>query len=211
VIKACQLLNDFKKLIFLGSVEEYGLIEPPFFEQQRECPVTSYGLSKLAITNILGTLKKSQSLPSIVLRPSVIYGPGQSNSMFIPSLINSLLIGKRFQMTAGNQLRDFVYIDDVIDAIVQSIFIDIPTNENIFNVGYGVSFFLQDVANLIAELISPDVLSLIDFGAVNYRKNELMQYAVNISHAEKFLGWKPKVDFEDGIRNTITFIKKSIL
>ena len=59
--------------------------------------------------------------PVVIVRPSVIYGKGQDNEMFIPSLIQSLKNNKTFYMSSGEQYRDFLYIDDFVDGLIKLI------------------------------------------------------------------------------------------
>jgi len=211
VIDACRRLEDFKRLIFLGSCDEYGLALAPYNEKQRELPVSAYCLSKLAITQILIGLFHSHGFPSVVLRPSVIYGPGQGDEMFISALIQSLLANRDFAMTNGEQLRDFVYISDVLDAIIKTLGADERIHGTVLNIGAGVSSQLKEISNMIADLIGSDIGRLIKFGAIQYRNNEMMNYSVNIACAEEFLGWSPSTDIKVGLQNTVKYFKESIV
>ena len=209
IIDACRALPNFKRLIFLGSCEEYGQVSTPYRETQREVPTNAYGLSKLAVTHILSGLFHSHQFPSVVLRPTVIYGPGQGDEMFLSALIQSLLAGKDFAMTAGEQRRDFVYIDDVVDVIIRAISADERLNGMIINIGAGISYQIREIATLVANLINPDVSSLIKFGAVQYRPNEVMDYSVVITRAKELLDWYPSTNLEDGVQQTIMQFKES--
>lgn len=208
LINACRNLLNFKKFIFLGSSDEYGLGPRPYTESQYELPVSAYGLSKLAITKILLGLYHTESFPSVVLRASVIYGPGQNDDMFVPSLIHSLLSEEDFPMTFGEQLRDFVYISDTVEAIIKTLSTDERVNGKVINIGLGVSCKVNHIAKLTAELIAPNALSRLKFGEVKYRPNEVMDYSLNISLASELLEWNPQVDVEDGIRRTVRHFKQ---
>jgi nucleoside-diphosphate-sugar epimerase len=210
IIDACRALPNFKRLVFLGSCEEYGQIPAPYRETQREAPTSAYGLSKLAVTQILSALFHSQQFASVVLRPTVIYGPGKSDEMFLPALVQSLLVGKDFAMTTGEQRRDFIYIDDVVDAIIRAISADERVNGTIINIGAGISYQIKKIATLVANLINPDVNSLIKFGAVQYRPNEVMDYSVVIARAKELLDWYPSTNLKDGVQRTIIHFKKHI-
>ncbi|WP_020395554.1 NAD-dependent epimerase/dehydratase family protein [Thiolinea disciformis] len=210
LIEACLNLNNFKRFIFLGSCDEYGDVSLPFNENQQEKPLNSYGLSKLAITKLLLSLKKSHDFPVTILRPTVIYGPEQGSEMFVPALIQSLINNKDFSMTQGEQLRDFVYIDDVISAIIDSVKASDDINGIIINIGCGVSHRLKDIALTIAKLINPEALKHLKFGALSYRQNEVMDYAANISLAQEKLNWKPEIKLEEGLKRTIEYYQSQI-
>jgi len=209
VIGACRSLASFKKLIFIGTSEEYGQALTPYEENQKELPTSAYGLSKLAVTQILSALFHSQQFPSVVLRPTVIYGPGQGEDMFLPALVQSLLAGKDFAMTAGEQRRDFIYIDDVVDAIIKALNANERANGKIVNIGAGVSYQIKEIAALVENLINPATGDLIKFGAVLYRPNEVMDYSVVITRAKELLDWHPSTTLEEGIRHVVTQFKEA--
>lgn len=207
IIGACRLLKNFKRLIFFGTCEEYGQVSTPYIETQREKPTSAYGLSKLAVTQILTGLFHSHRFPSVVLRPTVIYGPGQGDEMFLSALIQTLLSGKNFAMTGGEQYRDFIYINDVVDAIIKTVVADERVDGGIINVGAGISFQVKEVAIMVANLIHPELVNHIKFGAVQYRPNEIMDYSVVITRAKELLGWEPSTDMRSGAQQTIEQFK----
>jgi len=204
VIDACLELRQFKRLVFLGSCDEYGQAISPFEETQREMPTNAYGLSKLAVTKILSGLYQSSQFPSVVLRPTVIYGPNQGTEMFLSALIQSLLAKKDFGMTLGEQFRDFLYVDDAVDAIIKAISAGNQVDGKVINIGAGVSCQVKKIACLVASLIHPEAYSHLKFGAVQYRSHEVMDYAANIILAEQLLGWKPKTQLEQGLQRTVS-------
>ena len=210
VIEACLGLRGFKRLIFLGTCDEYGQTTYPFVETQRELPVNNYGLSKLAVTKILSGLYQSHRFPSVVLRPSVIYGPNQGNEMFLPALIQSLLAKKDFAMTFGGQFRDFVYVDDVVDAIIKTLLASVQVNGAVINIGAGVSCEVKKLALRDAEFIHPTAKSHLKLGVVQYRPNEAMDYAINISLAKQSLDWQPLTTLTQGLQQTISHFKEKV-
>jgi len=210
VIDACLRLDGFKKFIFLGSCDEYGAATTPFGEDHREIPISAYGISKLAVTKVLSGLYHSRQFPSLVLRPSVIYGPNQGVEMFLPALIQSLLSHKEFLMTEGDQYRDFIYVDDVVDAIMKAIFADDQLNGSVVNIGYGASIKVKEIAMLVANLIDPSACCYLKFGAVQYRLNEVMNYSVDVACAQKLLGWQPSTILEHGLLQTISKFKTQV-
>jgi UDP-glucose 4-epimerase len=210
VIEACLALPKFKRLIFLGSCDEYGQVASPFDETQREIPANAYGLSKLAVTKILSGLYHSRQFPSVVLRPTVIYGPNQGDEMFLSALIQSLLAHKDFAMTSGDQYRDFVYIDDMVDAIIKALTAANQVNGEVVNIGSGASFQVKEIAMLAADLIYPGAYQHLKFGTLSYRPNEAINYAVKIGHAEQLLGWQPTAKLEHGLQQTISYFRAKV-
>ena len=206
VIDACIGLPNFRRFIFFGSCEEYGLTAVPYFESQKAEPLSPYGLSKLTITQILGALFKSRGFRSLVLRPSIVYGPGQEEGMFIPSLIQALFNGNPYAMTKGEQLRDFIYVDDVVRGVLKAIQADEDIDGNVINIASGVSFRIKDVVDIVLEEMPKSTVNFVNLGAIPYRELEQMQYAVSAAHAQEILGWQANTGLRDGLRKTINWV-----
>lgn len=195
--------TKFKKFVFIGTCEEYGTGATPFKENQATFPISPYSLSKIAATNLCLLYSKIFNYPIVVLRPTVVYGPGQRKIMFIPSLIKSLIKNEHFEMTRGEQKRDFIYVKDLVEAILMAGLKKEVVDE-IINVGSGKSYTLKRVVALVKNLTkSQSKISLI----LPYRPLEIMNYSTNISKAKKMLGWKPKWSLKEGLEETINYYK----
>tara|TARA_Y100000768_G_C23913521_1_gene651199 strand:- start:331 stop:1257 length:927 start_codon:yes stop_codon:yes gene_type:complete len=201
IVEACLNSGSLEQFIFLGTCEEYGESITPFVEAQRENPASAYGFSKMTATHLLENLNKTKEFPATILRPSIAYGPGQSTDMFLTELIETLLKGKRFYMSSGQQIRDFVFVDDVVDACLLAL--DGNAVGRVVNIGSGQSMSLREVAILAAKTISDSAQALIQFGSLPYRDSEIMNYSIDISLAQSVLGWAPRTAFSDGILKTV--------
>jgi nucleoside-diphosphate-sugar epimerase len=205
VIEGCQALPHFKRFVFLGSFDEYGRAEPPYVETQLAQPTSAYGLSKLAITQALLGLHANYAFPAVVLRPTVIYGPGQGDNMFLPSLIRTLLAGQTYAMTRGEQTRDFLYVDDIVTAVLKAVQADARIDGNIINLGAGHSHSVKSVVDMVLREMPSAIAAQVQFGAIPYRRHEAMRYAANIERAAALLAWQPTIDLQRGLRATIDY------
>jgi UDP-glucose 4-epimerase len=187
-----------RSVIVSGTAEEYGNNKTPFREDMRENPVSAYSFSKASATHLCQFITDVYDLPVTVLRPTIAYGPGQQGNMFLPSLITRLLQGKKFEMTLGEQTRDFLYIDDLIEAYVLA---GLKQRSGIYNIGAGKAYRIRYIAEKVGEML--DRRNLLSFGAIEYRKSEVMDYVVDCSKAKEELGWKPKTGIDEGLRRTI--------
>jgi nucleoside-diphosphate-sugar epimerase len=207
VFSAAKDVHSIQSIVTVGTAEEYGNNKPPFNEQLRECPVTPYSFSKLCVSHMGELFFHLYNLPVIIVRPTIAYGPGQGMDMFLPSLISSLLDNKPFDMTFGKQTRDFVYVSDLVEALILA-----SRNTNaqgqIINIGSGVSIRLADVAEKIEKMLNKK--GLVNLGGKPYRKNEVMDYHVDLTKAQHLLGWTPKISLEEGLTNTIAHYKDVI-
>ena len=197
LITALPRLKNIKKCIMLGSAQEYGETPFLFHEEMRESPVSAYSSAKVCQTHLCQTAAKLYHIPFVFLRPSIVYGPFQESGMFIPDAIKSLSEDRVFEMTLGAQSRDFVHVSDVVKAILLSLEC-LAADNQIFNVGYGHSRTLSDVADIIGEALHKT--HLICKGAKAYRACEMMHYHMDITKARTLLGFTPEINLNEGIR-----------
>jgi nucleoside-diphosphate-sugar epimerase len=199
--------QNLKLVTILGTIEEYGHTCSPFKEDSHELPNSAYGLSKLSATKLALIFNRQFNFPVVVLRPSIAYGPAQGEEMFIPALIKTLLRKEPFKMTEGNQLRDFIYIDDLTDALLKGINCR-GLEGHIINIASGISIKIRDIALQIAEMTNNR--ENLKIGEVPYRSTEIMDYTVDISKASTLLHWYPLTILSDGLQKTIAFYKKNL-
>jgi nucleoside-diphosphate-sugar epimerase len=195
-------MNKYVPTVVLGTAEEYGNIASPFHESQKESPVSSYSFSKLCVTALCDVLGHNLKAPFTVIRPSIAYGPGQGTEMFLPALIRSLLDNKPFEMTAGDQKRDFIYITDLVEAVLLSAVRQNAWGQ-VINVGSGKQITIRKAALLAGKLTGKT--GLIRLGKIPYRVSEMMDYGVSTGKAKSLLGWRPSTMLEQGMLNMIAF------
>ena len=196
--------KNLKRFIQIGSSDEYGNNPAPQKEDMPSKPISPYSFSKSASTELLQMLNRNESFPAVILRFFLVFGPGQDKKRFIPQIIEGCLSNSTFPVSDGDQLRDFCYVENIIDGIFLSMEVD-DANGHIINLGSGIPMTIRNVINFIKKDIG---LGRPDFGKIPYRPDENMRLYADISKAKKLLGWKEKISFEEGIRNTIDFYKE---
>ena len=189
-----------KKIILIGTIDEYGGSSQTFTESTIETPLSPYGLSKLASTKLALIFHKQYDLPITIIRPSIVYGHNQGMEMFIPSIIHSLNGNNNFNMTLGEQERDFLHIDDLIDVMIK-IKESSNTNGEILNIGSGSSIKISEIAIHISKVLQKEYL--LNIGAIPYREGESMNYSVSIDKVKSLLSWSPRYDVIEGINKII--------
>jgi UDP-glucose 4-epimerase len=190
-----------KKFLRIGSSDEYGHSSFPQKESFSENPITCYAFSKKSVSDFLKMMFKSESFPSIVLRIFLVYGPNQNKNRFIPQIIKGCQENLKFPVSKGEQVRDFCYISDVVDAIYSALVCDI-SNAEVFNIASGNPVKIKDVVLMIKQIIGK---GLPQFGMLNYRDNEIMNLYGNVDKAKTELNWYPKVSLKEGLEKTIKF------
>ncbi len=193
------------KFIFSSSGLVYGNQKGPFTEDMACIPEDFYGYSKFAAEEMIRLYSRRYGLPFAIFRAAVLYGPSQGGSMFIPSVVKSLLAGETFPMTEGEQTRDFLYIDDFISAL------ELAARSNLngtFNVGTGSAITMKSAARMVEEVIGSK--ELLQIGALPYRVNESWQYCLSPEKLVKETGWTPKVGLKDGLKKVVSFERASL-
>ena len=202
ILEASVSCSSIKHFIFIGSAEEYGDSEAPFFEEQKEKPASAYAYSKTASKILLETLSRHQAIPFTYLRPTLVYGPNQGEEMFLPALIKSLRSEKRFQLTKGEQVRDYLHVKDLCGAILKVIEKPKEAIGHVYNVGSGEVKSIGDVAKFVSQKLN--VEDLLDIGAIPYRENEIFDYRVSIDKIREDLGWVPMTSIEEGLLDLLS-------
>ena len=198
--------TKIKRLVNVGTCEEYGDGLAPFCEEQRECPVSPYSASLVAKTHLFEMLAKIFQLPAVNARIFLTYGPYQINNMLIPYLILKSLRGESVNLTPGGQTREFNYVGDVVCGLIRCALAEEAVGETI-NIGNGIEFTIKDVAMLIVALNGVNIN--LNFGALSYRPGEVMHFYCANEKAASILAWKPQVSLEEGLKITIQWFKEN--
>jgi len=191
--------SRIKRFVQIGSSDEYGNLPAPQNEEMREEPISSYSLGKVASTQMLQMLQRTEKFPAVILRLFLVYGPGQSDNRFLPQIIQGCLTGDNFPTSKGEQLRDFCYVDDVSDGILSTLTND-NVNGEIINIASGNPLAIREVIEMVQKNVN---FGFPKFGQIPYRKGENMFLYADVSKSRKLLNWLPKVSIEDGISRTI--------
>ncbi|MBT8447929.1 MAG: SDR family NAD(P)-dependent oxidoreductase, partial [Gammaproteobacteria bacterium] len=179
--------GDLKCFVASGSCEEYGAAPAPFHEALAPAPVSPYSVSKAAATLWCLMRHRTAGLPVVVVRPFLVYGPGQDTSRLLPSAIVAALAGQDFPMTGGEQTREFTYVDDIVEGYLRAAAVPEAIGE-IFNLGTGIEVPVRDVVEKIYALSGSSGRPLP--GALPYRPAEIWRFAAVTDKARRILGWQ---------------------
>jgi nucleoside-diphosphate-sugar epimerase len=199
----CLDKSKIKGFVQIGSSDEYGNNPAPQFETQREAPISPYSCAKVASTYFLQTLFKTEKFPAVVLRPFLVYGPGQGEERFIPQIIKGCMSNQKFPASKGEQLRDFCFIDDFVRAVFSALDND-DVHGDVINISSGKPISIKNIVDMIVDIIG---FGQPQFGQIAYRDGENMTLYANIDKAEKLLGWRPSISLQKGLEETIKWAK----
>jgi UDP-glucose 4-epimerase len=198
--------TPLRRLVHIGSCEEYGRQAVPFQETAAPDPASPYSASKAAASCYARMFHNCFGLPVVVVRPSVIYGPDQDPVLLIPEVITRLLQNCEVQVTEGKQTRDFLYVDDAVDALLQAAVVPGASGE-VFNIGSGEIVTVRRCVEMIGELIGNP--HLIRYGARPYSPYEIWDYEPDISRARQFLEWRPRTALVQGLARTVAAFRSA--
>lgn len=189
-----------KLVISFGSQAEYGNLKLKRKESSICKPKTLYGKIKNIKLKMLSKFLKKENIRFVWFRIFSCFGPNEKYDWLIPYVIKKFIQNEEIIVTKGNQKMDYVYIDDVIDAIV--IAIQNKKMDGIFNIGLGKSYKVKYIINKIKTIMKKK--NKIIFGKKKYRKYEDIKIFADISKLKKFK-WKPKISLDKGLEKTIHY------
>jgi len=197
-----------KRIIIIGTADEYGFQNCPHVETMSTMPVSEYAVSKNKAVNHALSLHSTNNLPVVVLRPFTIYGINQPAKMFVAQAVECAVKNIQFAMSKGEQKRDLLFVTDFVNAIIKLLTIEGVEGE-IFNVGSGKSIALRKLAEKIWKIAGADE-ELLRIGARQTGKNELHDTQADNSKIRAWLNWEPKISLDEGLRRVIGQVKKDL-
>ncbi len=198
VLQALQNLDAH--FIFTSSSEIYGNNTSPFNENQLPKPVSPYSLSKVNAEMLIQTYCLNHNKKFTNLRIFNFYGEHMPEDFFIPQMINSLKREEDFLMTKGEQTRDFLYVDDVVQALLLTAKNTNSYNETM-NVCSGKGTKLNELAAAVNKKMNAKAKIIV--GAIPYRDNEVWEMIGDKSKIKQKLGFEPQVNLENGIQRVL--------
>ena len=188
--------TNVELFINTGTFAEYyyndGKLNPSYF----------YAASKIATRPIIKYFKNLINFKNINIVPYTIYGGKSKNKKVIDYIIESANTSSFIDMTSGEQILDFIHIDDVIDFYIHCINnIDKLEDEEDYHLGTGIGTTVRNLAVLIENKIGKK--TNINWGAKEYRSLDVMRAVAPVFKLEKELEWKAKISLEDGIKKII--------
>jgi len=195
--------SKIKAFLNIGSSAEYGGVNSIQNEKLRCIPRSKYGRDKLNCTIFLLNAFIKFNFPAIIFRVYQVYGPFQETNRLIPIAAKACFFDKIFDCSDGNLIRDFIYIDDLLDAIFKALKED-KSKGQIFNLGSGKKISLKFVINSIKKFYKKGYPI---FGKIKLRKDESKIIVADIKKSKKIFKWKPKITFKLGLLKTLKYYK----
>lgn len=207
LINASRNIN-FELFVNTGSSVEYGIKSKAMIETDFPQPLTNYGLSKAAATLYCQAVAKREKKPIVTFRLFSPYGYYEHSSRLMPSVIKACLKSESPKLSSRAYVRDFIFIEDVINAYERAFDKKDKVCGEIFNIGYGRQYSIKEIVDKIMRISGNKKKP-----KWNYLPNprfEPSSWRANISKSAKILNWKPKYSLEEGIKKNIGWLKENL-
>jgi nucleoside-diphosphate-sugar epimerase len=196
---------DYEAFVNAGSSSEYGFKDSAMRESDRLEPNSYYAVAKAAQTLLCQYVARAQKRPINTLRLFSVYGPYEEPSRLIPTLVRRCLEGTDLTLASPGTARDFIYVDDVVDAFLAVDRLSQLCGE-ILNIGSGTQTTLGEVVDLVVRLTRADVRR--QWNALPARVWDTDTWVADRSRSKQLLGWQPATALAKGLARTITWMQE---
>ncbi len=212
------LKSKVKRVVLASSSSVYGNTTK-FPEKETDLPllISPYALTKLAVEHYSRVFSENYGLETVNLRYFNVFGPRQSlddeYAVVIPKFIDCMLDDKNPPVHGtGKQSRDFTYVDNVVQANILAATTPYtlhptPCISEVFNVACGADNSILDLVATLNKIMDKSIKPVFE----PTRPGDVFRTLADISKAEKLLGYKPVIGFEDGLRRTVEWFEKRLV
>jgi UDP-glucose 4-epimerase len=202
-------INKVPRFIFASSGAPAGEVDPPIHEELPPHPVSPYGASKLAGEGYCSAYNKSFGIDTVMLRFGNVYGPRSLHkSSVVAKFIRQALDGETLEVYGdGTQTRDFIYIDDLIDALILSSHIDNIGGEA-FQIASGKETTIGEMTDNLIHVMKQHGIKDIKVINGETRIRDVKRNYSDTTKAKQRLNWHPKVNQEEGLFKTVEYFIK---
>lgn len=210
VLQAARLLETNRVLVTSTS-EVYGTAQyVPIDELHPFQGQSPYSATKIAADRLAESFYRSFNLPVTIVRPFNTYGPRQSARAVIPTIITQLLAGKEeIRLGALTPTRDFNYVKDTVQGFLEIFKSDLTIGEEI-NIATQQEISIGELANELIKQINPLAKVVADEVRLRPVKSEVNRLLGANAKIKKLTNWTPKYSFEEGLNETIEFLRENL-
>lgn len=211
LLEALRTVNAAAKLVFVSSRLAYGRTgADPVAEEQTADPLCVHAVHKVAVEQYLKLYGQLYGLRFTVARLTNPYGPGQPSGRTAYGIVNRMihlaLSGETLPVYGdGRQRRDYIYIDDAVDALLRLGESDAGTGR-LYNVGSGIGTPFVDMARAIAAIAGRGHVAFVPWPALAERI-ETGDFVADIARIRREVAWEPRVPLAEGLERTIAFYR----
>ena len=197
-------INDVKQFVFASSGAPAGNIEPPIHEEVAPHPISPYGASKLAGEGYCSAYSKSFGINTVILRFSNVYGPSSKHkTSVVAKFIKNVIDGRPCEIYGdGYQTRDFIYINDLINAIIKAS--EFKRGGEIFQIATGREISIINLAKQLKKILNSfDYDMKLVYG--DLQKGDILRNYSDTTKANSILNWEVQTELKIGLEKTVLY------
>ena len=193
--------------VHTSTSETYGTAQfTPINEKHPLQGQSPYAASKIGADKLVESYHLSFGIPAAILRPFNTYGPGQSARAVVPTIISQGLDGDTIRLGLLTPRRDLNYVKDTVEGFIKIAESPAAIGE-VINLGSGTAVSIKELADRIIGLLGGNKQVIHDEARVRPPASEVMELLCDNRKAQALLGWQPRVSLEEGLQETIKFIR----
>jgi len=202
--------HHVEKFIHISTAEVYGKVKSIPINEERAFKAQSLHISSdIGAEKLAEAYYLSYGLPVAIARLFNTYGPIQARDAVIPTIIAQGIIGQNLLLGNMHTVRDFVYVQDVVDGLMKMAELPESIGEAI-NIGSGQGISIGDLAEKIITLIGRDVEILFDATRIRLQNSHIGQLVADVTKASELLGWQPETSLDIGLERTIEWLSERV-
>jgi len=206
LMEAC-VEQGFEAFVNAGSSSEYGFKDHPPLESEPTFPNSEYAITKDAATNYCNYTSRELGAPVTTLRLYSVYGPYEEPARLVPALILNGMRNKLPPLVSSESAHDFIHVRDVCRALTVAAESCRPGKTSVYNVGTGVQTSLEALVGLVKKILNVEEEPA--WGSMPSRTWDSNVWVADTSLIEAELGWRPALDVEGGILNTVEWFREN--
>lgn len=209
-VMQASLESGVDRVVHTSTSEVYGTAQyTPIDEKHPLQGQSPYSASKIGADKIAESYYYSFDLPVTIIRPFNTFGPRQSTRAVIPTIITQALTSDNIRLGSLTPIRDLTYVTDTVQGFIKMAESKKTTGKTI-NTGSGSGITIGDLADIIIKRINPNISITCENERIRPEKSEVMQLLCDNRLAWELAGWKPECSLEDGLTQTIDWMKTHI-
>jgi len=194
------------KFVYTSTSEVFGGSDEPLNEDSLRIPKSPYSASKVGADAMVKSFFYTYNLNTLILRPFNTFGPRQSIRALIPWIIYQGLRSEKVNLGNLEPKRDFTYVKDTVEGILLALEKETEGGDEI-NLGTGRSFSVMEVVEVVSKVLGKNLKVEVEEKFKRPKKAEVFNLIADNSNAKRVLGWEPKWSFEEGVRETVEYVR----
>ena len=194
------------KFVYTSTSEIFGGSDEPLNEDSLRIPKSPYSASKVGADAMVKSFFYTYDLNTLILRPFNTFGPRQSIRALIPWIIYQGLRSEKVKLGNLEPKRDFTYVKDTVEGILLAFEKETEGGDEI-NLGTGRSFSVMEVVEVVSKVLGKNLKVEVEEKFKRPKKAEVFNLIADNSKAKRVLSWEPKWSFEEGVRETVEYVR----